>query len=176
MVLCVMNGNTLEENASLLHSYMMNGKFIAITLVTIMSIMALGQLHSANAELQSGKSYIIYANGHDVGNNLEYTLELQLLIGSGSDKIPIYLVEGLIIHDNQDFVTSSNWKGTLLKNDGLIMLSGNATTYDGTQLSMILFGKFVNNTNKPNNSSQELQVNIQILDRFHIFFFKLNQN
>ncbi|HYL65713.1 MAG TPA: fibronectin type III domain-containing protein [Nitrosopumilaceae archaeon] len=126
---------------------LMNSKFIAITLAIIISIIALDQFHSVNAELQTGKSYIIYANGHDVGNNIAYTLELQLLIGSGSsNKIPIYLVEGLIIHDGQDFITSSNWKGTLLKNDGLIMLSGNATTYDGTQLSMILFGKLVNNT------------------------------
>jgi hypothetical protein len=115
--------------------------------VIVMSIVALGQLHSANAELQSSNRYIVFVKGHDLKNNLENTIELELLVGSGSSsKIPIYLVEGLIIHDNKDFITSKNWKGSILPNDGLMMISGSAMSYDGTTLSMELLGKLVNNT------------------------------
>ena len=128
---------------------LMNSKFMIITFVMVISIITLSQFHSANAELRQGNSYILYVKGHDITNNLEHTIELQLSVGSGSSsKLPISVVEGLIIHDNKDFVTSKNWKGTIFRNDKLLVLSGDAISYDGTMLKMELLGKLVDNTTR----------------------------
>ncbi|MDH2908473.1 MAG: hypothetical protein PXX83_10320, partial [Candidatus Nitrosotalea sp.] len=123
-----------------------NRKLVTIPLVVITFIVLCSQVHFANAELHPNVNYIIYEKGYDIKNTI-YTLDLQIQTGSdNSDKIPISLVEGLIVYNDKYFVASENWKGVIMKSDNLMMLSGSAVGANGTMISVTLLGKQINNT------------------------------
>ena len=128
-------------------SIMLEYRQIVIGLAVIALFIASNQIHFANAELHPGNSYVIYEKGNDL-QNTPYTLDLQiLLVGSDTpDKIPISIIEGLIVYDDKYFVTSQNWKGVIMKSDGLMLLSGDAIGANGDKISVSLLGKQINNT------------------------------
>jgi len=119
---------------------------LAISLVVIVFVIACSQVHSANAQLHPNTSYIIYEKNHDI-KNASYTLDLQIQTGSdNSNKIPVSLVEGLLVHDGKYFVATHDWKGVIMKNDNLMMLSGDAVGVNGSKISVTILGRQINDT------------------------------
>ena len=123
-------------------------KFLILLSLLIVGIL-FGGLSQADAKLLPSGMYLLQGNGFVITKDSieDSGLDFQFL----SDKIvngrmKINLEDGVVSISNDDYVASSGWTGTALRDGRFVLLSGNAENADGDQISINLLGRLVDDS------------------------------
>lgn len=111
-------------------------------------VFSIDNIHHANSELISDQTYQLHALGFysdtkSIGNsNLD--LKFSLTKESGNKKTLI-VKDGVVDLSGQEYAISENWKVTLLNDDRLLIVNGDAKNVEGKLITTKISGKLVEN-------------------------------
>jgi plastocyanin len=103
-------------------------------------------LPNAYSDFETGKKYLIQANGYIASSQsiVESTFALQLTAGSQSGtNLLANLDNGLITIGSTNFLNSGVWQTTILRNGNFLLLQGDAQDQSGNTIHLNLFGRIV---------------------------------
>ena len=120
-----------------------------ILLITISGVLLASSLQQADSELLASGKYLLQGSGFAATEESIDDSELDLQFSTGklvNTRMKVTLQDGLISLENDDYVASGGWTGTVLSNGRFISLSGNAENIDGDRISLSLLARLVQNS------------------------------
>jgi len=120
-----------------------------ILLITISGVLLASSLQQADSELLDSGKYLLQGSGFATTEESIDDSELDLQFSTGklvNTRMKVTLQDGLISLENDDYVASGGWTGTVLSNGRFISLSGNAENIDGDRISLSLLARLVQNS------------------------------
>lgn len=122
-------------------------------LFILLSFFAVGMLlvglSQADAKLLPNGMYFLQGNGFVITKDTieDSGLDLQFLSDKTTNgRMKMNLEDGIISIANDDYVVSSGWTVTAIRDGRFILLSGNAENADGDQISINLLGRLVDDS------------------------------
>lgn len=122
-------------------------------LFILLSFFAVGMilvgLSQADAKLLPNGMYFLQGNGFVITKDTieDSGLNLQFLSDKTTNgRMKMNLEDGIISIANDDYVVSSGWTATAIRDGRFILLSGNAENVDGDQISINLLGRLVDDS------------------------------
>ncbi|MGQ0638042.1 MAG: cupredoxin domain-containing protein [Nitrososphaerota archaeon] len=120
-----------------------------ILLITISGVLLASSLHQADSELLASGKYLLQGSGFAATEESIDDSRLDLQFSTGNlvnTRMKVTLQDGLISLENDDYVASGGWTGTVLSNGRFISLSGNAENINGDRISLSLLARLVQNS------------------------------
>lgn len=124
-------------------------KFLILLLILFSGIVLVSSLHQADAKLLPNGGYILQGNGFVVTKNSieDSGLDLQLLTEKlVNGRMKANLEDGIISISNDDYISSSGWVSTVLRDGRFLILAGNAENSNGDEISTNLFGRLIDDS------------------------------
>ena len=120
-----------------------------ILLITISGVLLASSLQQADSELLASDKYLLQGSGFAATEESIDDSKLDLQFSTGklvNTRMKVTLQDGLISLENDDYVASGGWAGTVLSNGRFISLSGNAENVNGDKISLSLLARLVQNS------------------------------
>ena len=120
-----------------------------ILLITISGVLLANSLHQADSELLANGKYLLQGSGFAATEESIDDSELDLQFSTGklaNTRMKVTLQDGLISLENDDYIASGGWAGTVLSNGRFISLSGDAENTNGDKISLSLLARLVQNS------------------------------
>ena len=125
-------------------------KFLALVILGILAF-GIGSIKHANSELVADQTYQLHALGFytdtkSIGNS---NLDLKFSLTKDSEnKKTLIIKEGLANLSGQNYTLLGNWKATLLNDDRVSIVSGDAQNSEGKSITIRISGKLVENNDE----------------------------
>jgi plastocyanin len=120
-----------------------------IMLIAISGVLLASSLQQADAELLANGKYLLQGSGFAATEESIDDSRLDLQFSTGNlvnTRMKLTLQDSLISLENDDYVASGGWTGTVISNGRFIVLSGNAENIDGDRISLSLLARLVQNS------------------------------
>lgn len=118
-------------------------------LIAISGVLLASSLQQADSELLANGKYLLQGSGFAATEESIDDSRLDLQFSTGNlvnTRMKLTLQDSLISLENDDYVASGGWTGTVISNGRFIVLSGNAENIDGDRISLSLLARLVQNS------------------------------